>query len=117
MRTFLTILLNPPLGQLGNAPGLIQSVGLGATYTFTPSLLFDWNFGYTRQRLGAQFDLGSPKGLDLLKSTARAALTSLVASATVEQRGEQYVVVDPLFAEWIANLRETGEEAFGAEAG
>ena len=54
-------------GQLGNAPGLIQSVGLGATYTFTPNLLFDWNFGYTRQRLGASFDLGSPKGLDLLK--------------------------------------------------
>ena len=54
-------------GQLGNAPGLIQSVGLGATYAFTPSLLFDWNFGYTRQRLGASFDLGSPKGLDLLK--------------------------------------------------
>lgn len=54
-------------GQLGNAPGLIQSVGLGATYAFTPSLLLDWNFGFTRQRLGAQFDLGSPKGLDLLK--------------------------------------------------
>ena len=54
-------------GQLGNAPGLIQSVGLGATYTFTRNLLFDWNFGYTRQRLGATFDLGSPKGLDLLK--------------------------------------------------
>lgn len=54
-------------GQLGNAPGLIQSVGLGATYTSTPNLLFDWNFGYTRQRLGATFDLGSPKGLDLLK--------------------------------------------------
>jgi hypothetical protein len=54
-------------GQLGNAPGLIQSVGLGATYSFTPSLLFDWNFGYTRQRLGATFDLGTPKGLDLLK--------------------------------------------------
>jgi len=54
-------------GQLGNAPGLIQSVGLGATYTFSPDLLFDWNFGYTRQRLGATFDLGSPKGLDLLK--------------------------------------------------
>jgi outer membrane receptor protein involved in Fe transport len=54
-------------GQLGNAPGLIQSVGLGATYAFTPNLLFDWNFGYTRQRLGATFDLGSPKGLDLLK--------------------------------------------------
>jgi len=54
-------------GQLGNAPGLIQSVGLGATDTFTPNLLFDWNFGYTRQRLGATFDLGTPKGLDLLK--------------------------------------------------
>ncbi|HKW32695.1 MAG TPA: TonB-dependent receptor [Candidatus Acidoferrum sp.] len=54
-------------GQLGNAPGLIQSVGLGATYSFAPNLLFDWNFGYTRQRLGASFDLGSPKGLDLLK--------------------------------------------------
>lgn len=54
-------------GQLGNAPGLIQSVGLGATYTFRPNLLFDWNFGYTRQRLGATFDLLSPKGLDLLK--------------------------------------------------
>lgn len=54
-------------GQLGNAPGLIQSVGLGATYAFSPNLLFDWNFGYTRQRLGATFDLGSPKGLDLLK--------------------------------------------------
>ncbi len=54
-------------GQLGSAPGLIQSVGLGATYTFTPHTLFDWNFGFTRQRLGATFDLGTPKGLDLLK--------------------------------------------------
>ena len=54
-------------GQLGNAPGLIQSIGLGATYTFTPNLLLDWNAGYTRQRLAATFDLGSPKGLDLLK--------------------------------------------------
>jgi outer membrane receptor protein involved in Fe transport len=54
-------------GQLGNAPGLIQSVGLGATYTFTPTMLLDWNFGFTRQRLGATFDLGSAKGLDLLK--------------------------------------------------
>jgi len=53
-------------GQLGNAPGLIQSVGLGATYTFNPNLLLDWNFGFTRQRLGAEFDLGSPKGLELL---------------------------------------------------
>ncbi|MGH9523104.1 MAG: carboxypeptidase regulatory-like domain-containing protein, partial [Terriglobales bacterium] len=54
-------------GQLGSAPGRIQSVGLGATYTFTPNMLFDWNFGFTRQRLGATFDLASPKGTDLLK--------------------------------------------------
>ncbi|HMK28532.1 MAG TPA: TonB-dependent receptor [Terriglobales bacterium] len=54
-------------GQLGEAPGLIQSVGLGATYAFSPTMLLDWNFGFTRQRLGATFDLGTPKGLDLLK--------------------------------------------------
>ncbi len=54
-------------GQLGSSPGLIQSVGLGATHAFSSNLLLDWNFGFTRQRLGATFDLGSPKGLDLLK--------------------------------------------------
>jgi hypothetical protein len=73
-----TFVFDPPLlgaaignatggGQLGNAPGKIQSVGLGATYAFTPSLLLDWNFGFTRQRLGSTFDLGSPRGLDQLK--------------------------------------------------
>ncbi len=51
-------------GQLGNAPGLIQSVGLGATYAFTPTLLLDWNFGFTRQRLSSLFDLTSARGLD-----------------------------------------------------
>ena len=50
--------------------------------------------------------------LDLPKSTARAALKSLAASATVEQRGDEYVIVDPLFAEWIGRLRETGDDAF-----
>jgi uncharacterized protein len=50
--------------------------------------------------------------LDLPKSTARAALQSLLADATVEQQGDAYVVVDPLFAEWIANLQESGEEPF-----
>lgn len=54
-------------GQLGSAPGLIQSIGLGGTYAFTPTLLLDWNFGYTRQRIGATFDLEQAKGLDLLK--------------------------------------------------
>jgi len=59
---------------------------------------------------------GSPFGrrvleqLDVPKSTIRAALRSLTANATVEQRGEDYVIVDPLFAEWIARLHETGDE-------
>ena len=73
-----TLVFDPPLlgaavgdatagGQLGEAPGLIQSVGLGATHTFTPNLLLDWNFGFTRQRLGSTFDLSSAKGLNDLK--------------------------------------------------
>src|SRR5258708_14474075 len=67
-------------GQLGDAPGLIQNVGMGATYAFTPSMLLDWNFGFTRQRLGATFDLGSPKGLDLLKIPGRMAMARLAAT-------------------------------------
>ena len=70
-----TLVYDPPLlgpaigdatngGQLGNAPGLVQSVGLGLTHTFTPSLLLDWNFGFTRQRLGSTFDLVSANGLN-----------------------------------------------------
>ena len=70
-----TLVFDPPLlgdaigdatngGQLGDAPGLIQSVGLGATHAFTPSLLLDWNFGFTRQRLGSTFDLTSAKGIN-----------------------------------------------------
>ncbi len=70
-----TLVYDPPLlgaaigdatngGQLGNAPGLVQSVGLGATHTFSPTLLFDWNFGFTRQRLGSTFDLVSANGLN-----------------------------------------------------
>ncbi len=41
-------------GQPGAATGRIQNVGLGATHVFTPNLLLDSNFGYTRQRTGAQ---------------------------------------------------------------
>jgi len=48
--------------------------------------------------------------LDLPKSTARASLRSLVANATVERRGDDYIVVDPLFAEWISHLRTSGDE-------
>ena len=48
--------------------------------------------------------------LDLPKSTARATLGSLLGNATVEQGEQDYVLVDPLFSEWIANLRETSGE-------
>ena len=53
-------------GQLGDAPGLVQVAGLGATHSFSPNLVFDWNFGYTRQWLGSTFDLTSARGLDQL---------------------------------------------------
>ena len=73
-----TLVFDPPLlgaavgdatngGQLGDAPGLVQSVGLGATHTFSPNMLLDWNFGFTRLRLSSTFDLTSPKGLNDLK--------------------------------------------------
>jgi hypothetical protein len=55
-------------GQLGNAPSRIQVAGFGGTYTFTPNLVADANFGYTRQKLGAEADdIGSNLGLDVLK--------------------------------------------------
>jgi hypothetical protein len=59
---------------------------------------------------GSPFQRRVLEQLDLPKSTARAALTSLRANATVEQRGEDYVLVDPLFAEWIASLRDAGDD-------
>jgi len=55
-------------GQLGTAPGRIQVVGVGGTYTFSPTLILDANVGYTRQRIGAEgFDIVSNFGLDVLK--------------------------------------------------
>jgi hypothetical protein len=59
---------------------------------------------------GSPFQRTVLEQLDLAKSTARASLSSLVASATVEQRGDEYVVIDPLFAEWIAQTRTSGDE-------
>jgi hypothetical protein len=54
-------------GQLGNAPGRTQVVGLGGTYSIGSSVLLDANAGYTRQRLGAQnTDIGTNFGLDVL---------------------------------------------------
>jgi hypothetical protein len=60
---------------------------------------------------GSPFRTQVLEQLDLAKSTARAALQGLVANGTVEQEDEDYVVVDPLFAEWIEKLRETSGEA------
>ena len=73
-----TFVFDPPLlgaaigdatngGQLGNAPGLVQNIGIGVTHTFSPNLLLDMNFGFTRQRLGSTFDLNSANGLNDLK--------------------------------------------------
>jgi uncharacterized protein len=54
---------------------------------------------------GSPFQKVVLEELDLKKSTARAALQSLVASADVETRNDVYGIVDPLFAEWIGNFR------------
>lgn len=55
-------------GQQGNSPSKIQVAGVGGTYTFSPTVILDANFGYTRQKLGAQnVDIGENIGLDLLK--------------------------------------------------
>src|SRR5262249_22576765 len=56
-------------GQVGIAPSRIQSVGLGGTYTISPTMVLDINAGYTRQVLGAEhapdIDLGN-FGVDTL---------------------------------------------------
>jgi hypothetical protein len=55
-------------GQLGTAPSTINVIGIGGTYSFSSSLVLDWNVGYTRQYLGAQgFDIVSNFGLDVLQ--------------------------------------------------
>jgi hypothetical protein len=74
-----TLIIDPPIfgevsgpalngGQLGTAPGRIQVIGFGGTYTFNPRVVLDANIGYTRQRIGAEgFDIVSNFGLDVLK--------------------------------------------------
>jgi hypothetical protein len=55
-------------GQIGSASGRTQVFGAGLTYTFSPTLLLDANFGYTHQRLGAEApDMGINIGLDPTK--------------------------------------------------
>jgi uncharacterized protein len=58
---------------------------------------------------GSPFQRRVLEQLGLPKSSARSALTALVGNATIERRGERYAVVDPLFEEWVATLREAGE--------
>jgi hypothetical protein len=54
-------------GQPGTATGRVQVVGVGGTYSITPSLLLDGNAGYTRLRLGAQnVDINQNYGLTTL---------------------------------------------------
>jgi hypothetical protein len=54
-------------GQPGRAPGLIQSAAVGGTYTLSQHVLVDANFGFTRQRLGAEnIDIDRNYGLDVL---------------------------------------------------
>ena len=54
-------------GQPGRAPGRIQSTAVGATYTLSNNILFDANFGFTRQRLGAEnIDIDKNYGLEVL---------------------------------------------------
>lgn len=51
-------------GQPGRTPGLIQSTAVGATYTISDHVLVDANFGFTRQRLGAEnVDIDTNHGL------------------------------------------------------
>ncbi len=55
-------------GQPGNAPGLIQTAAIGGTYTISPTILFDANVGFTRQRISAEnIDIDKNYGLDELK--------------------------------------------------
>jgi hypothetical protein len=54
-------------GQPGTAPGRVQNVVIGGTYTVSPTILVDGNFGYTRLRLGAQnVDINQNYGLSVL---------------------------------------------------
>jgi hypothetical protein len=50
-------------GQPGNAPSLVQSIGIGGTYAFRSNLLLDANVGYLRQGMAAKnTDIGTDWG-------------------------------------------------------
>lgn len=49
-------------GQPGATSGRIQNVGLGMSHVFSPNLVLDADFGYTRQNTGAQSSLDLADG-------------------------------------------------------
>jgi len=49
-------------GQPGAASGRIQNVGLGASHVFSPNIVIDADFGYTRQVTGAQSTIDQQVG-------------------------------------------------------
>jgi len=49
-------------GQAGAAAGRIQNIGLGASHVITQHLVIDTDFGYTRQRAGAQSSIDIADG-------------------------------------------------------
>ena len=60
-----TFAVNGSNPQPGNAPSIIQSIGVGGTYIFRPNLLLDANIGYLRQGMSAKnTDLGKNWGTD-----------------------------------------------------
>jgi hypothetical protein len=55
-------------GQIGLASGHTEVLGTGLTYTFSPTLMLDANFGFTHQVLGAEApDMGINIGSDPAK--------------------------------------------------
>jgi hypothetical protein len=73
-------------GQPGTAPSMIQAVGIGGTYAFTPTLLLDANFGFLRQGLAAKnVDIGTNYGLTFLDIPGTNGTSSLQGGFPVMQ--------------------------------
>ena len=54
-------------GQPGTAATTVQSVAIGGSHTFSPTMILDGNTGFTRQHLGAQApDVNDALGLNTL---------------------------------------------------
>ena len=73
-----TLIFEPPLlgeaggdalngGQLGTAPGKVYVASIGGTYAFSSNVVLDAVVGYTRQHLGAEWDLDDAFGLQVLQ--------------------------------------------------